>query len=54
MLSVDGLQSNLESLRENRIRLMEREMTNRSKISMYSNKFDKLHEALEIHGFYRG
>lgn len=48
MLSVDGLQSNLESLRENRIRLMEREMTNRSKISMYSNKFDKLHEALEI------
>jgi hypothetical protein len=48
MLSVDGLQSNLENLRENRVRLMEREMTNRSKIAMYSHKFDKLHEALEI------
>lgn len=48
MLSVDGLQSNLENLRENRVRLMEREMTNRSKIAMYSHRFDKLHEALEI------
>jgi chromosome segregation ATPase len=47
-LSVDGLQSNLESLRQNRIRLMEREMSNRSKITVYSQKFDKLHEALEI------
>jgi chromosome segregation ATPase len=48
MLSLDGLQSNLDSLRENRVRLMEREMSNRSKITMYSSKFDKLHEAIEV------
>jgi hypothetical protein len=48
MLSIDGLQSNLDNLRANRLRLMEREVQNRTKISIYSSKFDKLHEALEV------
>ena len=48
VLSIDGLQSNLDHLRENRMRLMEREVQNRTKISIYSSRFDKLHEALEV------
>lgn len=48
MLSIDGLTNNLDNLRENRLKLMEREISNRSKIAIYSSKFDKLHEALEI------
>lgn len=47
ILSKDTLQANVDNLRENKTRLMEREMLNRSQISLFSSKFEKLHEALE-------
>ena len=48
VLSRENLQSNVEGLRDSRRKLMERELSNRTKISLYSSKFDKLHEALEV------
>jgi len=48
ILSKENLQSNVEGLRESRRKLLERELSNRTKISLYSSKFDKLHEAIEV------
>jgi chromosome segregation ATPase len=48
ILSKENLQANVEGLRDSRRKLMERELSNRTKISLYSNKFDKLHEAIEV------
>ena len=48
ILSKENLQVNVEGLRDSRRKLMERELANRTKISLYSSKFDKLHEAIEV------
>jgi chromosome segregation ATPase len=48
ILSKENLQANVEALRDSRRKLLERELANRTKISLYSSKFDKLHEAIEV------
>lgn len=47
LLSKDTLQSNVDTLRENKSHLMEREHENRNRIQAYEGKFEKLREDLD-------